>query len=210
MQKLTSLITLLAMLLLLTACATNTRLTSLNDSEEYYDYIQPSFSEYLLETKVWLKENRAYLSAEQPQELAMNLPFELKPSKPTDKAILLVHGLSDSPYSFSDLAKTLQQQGFYVQVLLLPGHGSKPEDLMLPRYEDWQTMVDHYANLLKQDYDQVWLGGFSTGGNLVTIHSIENTGVSGLLLFSPGFQSRAPFMERLAPFISLFIDGYTE
>ena len=76
-------------------------------------------------------------------------------------------------------------------------------------YNDWQTIVDHYANLLKQEYGEVWLGGFSTGGNLVTIHAIKQGGIDGLMLFAAGFQSRAPLLERLAPLASLFTDGYS-
>lgn len=181
---------------------------TLNVSEKYYNYIQPTFANYLKETRTWLTANRAYITSDHEKEISMNMPFEMKPEQPTNKAILLVHGLGDSPYSYSDLALTLKEQGFYVQSLLLPGHGSKPDDLMLPNYSDWQDIVDHYANLLKQEYDQVWLSGFSTGGNLVTIHAIEQGKIDGLILFSPGFQSRTPFLERLAPLASLFIDGF--
>ncbi|GAL11561.1 lysophospholipase [Vibrio astriarenae] len=182
---------------------------ALQESPDYYNYIQPSFNQYLAVTHEWLSENRAYISKEQDKELAMNMPFDLVPENETNKAVLLVHGLGDSPYSFSDIAPSLQQQGFYVQTLLLPGHGSKPSDLMLPTYRDWQTIVDHYASLLKHEYDEVWLGGFSTGGNLVTIHAIENGNIDGLLLFSPGFQSKAPYLEKLAPLASIFFDGYS-
>lgn len=186
----------------------NTNSASLNNSGNYYQYIQPSYDDYLLTTKQWLSENRRYITENKNKELSMNMPFELGDKHKTDKAILLVHGLGDSPYTFSDLAASLHEQGFYVQTLLLPGHGSKPEDLMLPTYKDWQYFVDHYANLLKQDFDDVWLGGFSTGGNLVTIHAIEHQGISGLMLFSPGFQSKTPKLERLAPLAALFFDGY--
>ena len=192
-------------------CASSTHhaYPALNKSEKYYDYIQPTFSAYLSTTKDWLTKNRAYITSDREKEITMNMPFELSPPHSTDRAILLVHGLGDSPYSFSDLAVTFKAQGFYVQTILLPGHGSKPQDLMLPRYSDWQTIVDYYANLLKQDYKEVWLGGFSTGGNLVTIHTIEQGGIDGLFLISPGFQSRSPVLERFAPVASLFFDGYT-
>ncbi|MEC6909862.1 alpha/beta hydrolase [Photobacterium piscicola] len=65
----------------------------------------------------------------------MNMPFE-RGNKHSNKAILLVHGLGDSPHSFSDLASTFAAQGFYVQVLLLPGHGSSPKDILLTTYSD--------------------------------------------------------------------------
>lgn len=159
-------------------------------------------------TKLWLRQHRSFIGEDRETELAMNMPTHL-PSEHSDKAVLLVHGLGDSPYSFSDLATSLHKRGFTVQTLLLPGHGSDPKDLMLPSYSDWQYMVDHYANMLKATHEQVWLGGFSTGGNLVTIHALEQGGVDGLLLFSPGFQSRTPLLEKFAPLALWFTDGYT-
>lgn len=179
----------------------------LNNSSQYYNYIQPTFTQYQQVTHNWLVKNRRFISSDPQKELRMNMPQEFKHEN-TDKAVLLVHGLGDSPYSFSDLAQTLYKQGFTVQTLLLPGHGSKPSDLMIPHYQDWQNIVDHYANLLKKDYANVWLGGFSTGGNLVTIHALESQDIAGLLLFSPGFQSQTPVLEKFAPFASLFTDGF--
>lgn len=189
------------------AVSQNTARGFLHQSNQYYNYLQPTFADYMLATERWLSKNRTFISDSPAKEIEMNKPFALGDPQ-AEKAILLVHGLGDSPYSFSDVAQSLSAQGFYVQTLLLPGHGSKPEDLMLPDYADWQAIVDHYATLLKQDYESVWLGGFSTGGNLVTIHAIENDGVDGLILFSPGFQSNIPVIERFARFASLFIDVY--
>lgn len=180
----------------------------LNDSGAYYQYIQPSFVDYLRVTESWLRDNRSYISADHDREIKMNMPFEQGDKSNSDKAILLVHGLGDSPYSFVDIASSLQKDGFYVQTLLLPGHGSKPADLNLPSYTDWQVFVDHYVNLLKQDFDHVWLGGYSTGGNLVTLHAIEQGKVDGLMLFAPGFQSRSHELEKFAPLLTLFTDGW--
>ncbi len=191
-------------------CTSNlSRSLPLNLSGDYYNYIQPSFDLYLEETENWLRHNRDFITSNHSKELAMNMPFELTPDQPTNKAVLFVHGLGDSPYSFSDLANTMAEQGFYVQTLLLPGHGSKPQDMMLPSYQDWQITVDHYANQLKQEYDEVWLGGFSTGANLVTIHALDQGDIDGLLLFSPGFQTQTPYLEKLTPpLVAAFWDGY--
>ena len=180
---------------------------SLSQSPAYYNFLQPSFSDYLDASKRWLTRHRRYITDDHDKELAMNMPFEVSASQ-AKKGILLVHGLGDSPYSFSDIAPILAADGFDVQVLLLPGHGSDPKHMELPHYRDWQRIVDHYANLLKQQYDEVWLGGFSTGGNLVTTHALEQGNVDGLLLFSPGFQSDAPVLEKLIPLVSWFWDGF--
>jgi esterase/lipase len=211
MKKLLSIFLTLSALAMIKGCATfHSPSTALHQSAEYYDFLQPSFERYVEESRQWLRENRNFISQDIGKELNMNAPFILKPAKneasSTSKAALLVHGLGDSPYSFSDVAKSLQAQGFHVHALLLPGHGSKPADLMLPNYKDWQDIVDHYAALLKDKYDEVWLGGFSTGANLVTINAIEQGGVNGLLLFSPGFETHSPFIEKLAPIADVFFD----
>lgn len=179
---------------------------ALHQSSEYYNYLQPSFDQYIDQSLVWLQDNRGFISEDREKELRMNMPFQLSPEQATQKAILLVHGLGDSPFTFSDLSKDLQAQGFHVEVLLLPGHGSKPADLLLPEYQDWRNIVDHYADLLKQQYEEVWLGGFSTGANLVTTHAIEQGDIDGLLLFSPGFQSQTVHLEKLTPVLAGIFD----
>ena len=121
----------------------------LAQSTSYYNFLQPSFEQYVTTSRQWLKENRTFISDDREKELEMNAPFQRLPRKSTNKAVLLVHGLGDSPFTFSDLSRTLVDQGFAVQVVLLPGHGSKPGDLMLPVYQDWQDIVDHYADQLK-------------------------------------------------------------
>ena len=140
------------------------------------------------ETKQWLTEHRVFKSNDLEKELSVNLPFEIKPNKPNGKGVLLVHGLGDSPFSFIDVAQHLADQGYLVRSILLPGHGSKVADLMLPSLEDWQNVVHHHTQLLKAQTDEVWLGGYSTGANLVTSEALKDDNIAGLLLFSPAFK----------------------
>lgn len=185
------------------ACAVNSETKPpLHTSSDYYNFIQPSFNQYVAESEQWLSRNRVFLSDDKDRELAMNMPFEKAPRDKAEKAILLVHGLGDSPFSFADVSRSLVQQGFHVQALLLPGHGSDPQHMMLSSYQDWQRIVDHYATLLKGEYAEVWLGGYSTGANLVTLHALAEQDISGLLLFSPGFQSKALFLEKFTPAVA--------
>lgn len=211
MRKLIVYLTTLSLLLLaLVGCSVfSNNPKPLHLSAQYYNYLQPSFDQYLAETKNWLSKHRAFISDDHEKELTMNMPFE-RGNKNSKKAVLLVHGLGDSPYSFSDLATTFAKQGFYVQVLLLPGHGSKPEDMHLTTYQDWQNIVDHYANLLKKDYQEVWLSGFSTGANLTAIHTLNNGGIDGLVFVSPGFESLNPTLEKLSSVVSVFWDGISK
>jgi esterase/lipase len=95
--------------------------------------------------------------------------------------------------------------GWLVRSILLPGHGARPADLMLPDNDDWEKAIAHHANLLAAEVDELWLGGFSTGGNLATSHAYTDDNVDGLLLFSPGFYPDTNYLF-LTPAISYFWD----
>lgn len=185
-------------------CSTKNEDPSFAHSTSLPSYQQDSYQSYVTETQQWLEENRAYKSGDHQLEVALNSPFEVTPNKPNGEAVLLVHGLGDSPYSFHDIAEHLAGQGYLVRAILLPGHGSKVGDLILPRFEDWRGVVDHHTDLLLEDYPTVWLGGYSTGANLVTSRALEDDRVSGLLLFSPAFQPTSTAV-KYAGFASLFM-----
>ncbi|BBI59892.1 hypothetical protein HSBAA_11980 [Vreelandella sulfidaeris] len=57
-------------------------------------------------------------------------------------------------------------------------------------------IIAHHAKLLAAEVDELWLGGFSTGGNLVTSHAFSDDNVDGLLLFSPGFYPDTRYLFR--------------
>lgn len=152
-----------------------------------FEYAQGKFSDYIKETRQWLEENREFLTDDKDLELKINSPYELKPEKSNGKAVLLVHGLGDSPWYVRDIADSLAEKGWLVRAVLLPGHGSRPEDMLEVDFKDWQGCVAHHAGLLSQECDDVWLAGFSTGGNLVTSYALDNDYIDGLMLFVPGF-----------------------
>ena len=194
-----------ASLLLLSGCAAPSG--PLYDSApKLAPYAQASFQDYVRETRAWIAVNRHFLTDDRGAELETNTPFELRPAaaSPT-RGVLLIHGLGDSPGYFEDVAEALVDENVLVRAMLLPGHGTKPGDLKLPAIEDWRAAVAHQVELLSAQVDEVWLGGFSTGANLATAYALERGGVSGLLLFSPGFVPQDSLLW-LAPFASLFVD----
>lgn len=151
-------------------------------------YDQASFSVYVTDTKQWLEENRLFMTQDKESELLDVLPREYKPQHPNGQGVLLVHGLGDTPYSFINVAEHLADKGYLVRTVLLSGHASKVGDLQLPSLDDWQGIVDHHTKLLKADVDSIWVGGYSTGANLVTEQAIQDNAINGILLFSPAFQ----------------------
>ncbi|MEZ9337425.1 alpha/beta hydrolase [Vibrio splendidus] len=200
-----TILTLLALTTLsLVGCSNETSIPAYEVSPNLPEYQQDSFKAYVNETQDWLLKNRVFITEDKQLEVQLNSPTEYKPTSPNGKAVLLVHGLGDSPYSFKDIATHLAEQGYLVRTILLPGHGSRVGDLMQPSLEDWQGVVDHHTKLLEQEYDSVWLGGYSTGANLVTSQAIKDSNIEGLLLFSPAFQPSSSAV-KYAGFASYFV-----
>lgn len=160
-----------------------------------------SFETYHLKTVEQLLARRAFQSQDRASELVWNAPGEWRPQGQPRRGVLLVHGLGDSPWTFHDLAARLAAQGYLVRTVLLAGHGTRPEDMLHVRLEDWRRTVEEQAQALRDEVNEVWLGGFSTGANLALAHAYENPAVAGLLLFSPAFEAKNPF-DWLTPWIS--------
>ncbi len=131
--------------------------------------------------------------------------FKLKPppsDKPTDIAILLFHGFTSTTIEVRPLAESLQKFGYTVLAPLLPGHGTKPEDMLVVRCEDWvDTAENAYLDLVR-DYPKIVVGGESMGALLALHLAAQHPNISGVVVFAPAVhisgQWRAPL---LAPFI---------
>jgi alpha-beta hydrolase superfamily lysophospholipase len=114
-----------------------------------------------------------------PARLALETPYnrsyELTPADPRG-AVLLVHGLSDSPYSMRALAETFFHKGYAVVVLRLPGHGTTPSMLRDVSWRDWYEAVvlaaKHAASLAGPGRPFL-AGGHSTGAALLALYSVR-------------------------------------
>jgi alpha-beta hydrolase superfamily lysophospholipase len=149
-----------------------------------------------------------------------NRTFELTADRPT-AGFLMLHGLSDSPYSMRALAQRLHREGALVVGLRLPGHGTAPAGLTHVDWHDWRGAVRlaarHLAAKLGPDRP-LYLVGYSNGAALAleyTLSVIEGEDLprtAGLLLLSPAvavspvavlarwqlWLSRLPGLEKLA------------
>ncbi|PML05578.1 esterase [Vibrio breoganii] len=205
MLKCKKLVLLSVFALTLSGCASEPEDPQFVASKSLQPYMQEDYQTYLAETQEWLLENRVFFTDDKQIELSAVAPFELVPQNPNGQGILLVHGLGDSPFSYVDIAPDLAAQGYLVRVILLPGHGTRAADLSLPELEDWQNVVAHHYQLLNAKVDGVWLGGFSTGANLVTALAYQQPTVKGLLLFSPAFKPRNS-LAKYSPYAKWFVD----
>lgn len=159
-----------------------------------------TFREYVEFSRQMVVQGRTDLSQGQGGEtVAGNGPYFLEPPSscppglhhPYEKGILLVHGLSDSPYMMRGLARFFQRECFYVQALLLPGHGTRPGDLLNVTRMEWKKAHTFGVRTLKELVDRAYLGGLSTGAALNIQHALADREIRALFLFSPAIEITA-------------------
>jgi alpha-beta hydrolase superfamily lysophospholipase len=133
-------------------------------------------------------------SAADPQGLSpnWNRSFLLPVSNPVG-GVLLLHGMSDSPYSLRRLGETLQQLGYVVIGLRLPGHGTAPSGLLRLRWQDMAASVELAVARLGREIGAAPLHmvGYSNGAPLAlnfTLDALEGKAApvpASLVLISP-------------------------
>ena len=125
-----------------------------------------------------------------------NRSYRLTPQKPRGAA-LLMHGLTDSPYSMKALAESLHARGFDVTVLRLPGHGTLPSMMVEMSYRDWVAAMKIAARDIAAHTgagQPFYIGGYSTGGTLALLYALDSLNDPDLrrpdrvLLLSPAIE----------------------
>lgn len=99
--------------------------------------------------------------------------------------IILVHGWTANPNQVNELSKMLNEVGYWVFNPLLPGHGTRPENLEKMKWQVWLDDLIKTIDFVKKDYrlEQVFVGGVSLGGNLSLLASLERK-VDGVILMA--------------------------
>jgi carboxylesterase len=95
-------------------------------------------------------------------------------------ACLLIHGLGSTPRCMRELADQLVQHGIDVEAVLLPGHGTHPEDLRQITWTDWYATVRDAVHRLRAQADCVVVLGQSLGGTLA-LHAAAHEPVDAVI-----------------------------
>jgi len=116
--------------------------------------------------------------------------------------VVLVHGFTGSPPSMRPWGEFLHSKGYTVRVPLLPGHGTKPEDLNKVKWQEWPAKVSYELSEIQKTCDTVILIGLSMGGGTVlNVTAANNELISGVILVNPMIHVRGVPVE-LAFFLS--------
>src|SRR3954451_24096452 len=136
--------------------------------------------------------------------LALPPPPERTGARPI--GVLLVHGFTGSPASMKPWAQALAEQGYAVEVPLLPGHGTRWQDLNQVSWTQWYDEAAAAFDRLRAQCDAVVVGGMSMGGS-VALRIAEERGdqVSGIVLVNPFLSSSRkelvalPLLKHVVP-----------
>jgi alpha-beta hydrolase superfamily lysophospholipase len=126
-----------------------------------------------------------------------NRTFVLSPDQPVAGAVML-HGLSDSPYSLRALGELLHAHDFEVIGLRLPGHGTAPSGLANVSWHDFVAAARIAMTSMRQRLGPdkpLYLVGYSNGAALAVDYSLAvlegepMPPADGLVLLSPAIEA---------------------
>lgn len=144
---------------------------------------RPSFSRY----------SAGSVADPSTQAIDWNRTFELKSANPRG-SVLMLHGLTDSPYVMRALGEHLNKRGYHVIGLRLPGHGTAPSGLLDVHWQDFAAAVRMAARDLAQrsgPSKPLHMVGFSTGAALAVEYALSRAqgenlpAISRMVLLSP-------------------------
>jgi len=108
-----------------------------------------------------------------------------------EKAIVLVHGLRDSPYFMTAIGHYFFEKLEYnVYLPLLHCHGLRePKGMEGVKLDEWKANVNFAVDTAKSKAPLVAIGGLSTGGALSFYTAVKNPAITGTLYLLGGARS---------------------
>ena len=128
-------------------------------------------------------------------------------------AVLLLHGLGGGLAEMAYLKKRLEEDGFHVEVPLLPGHGTHYNDLKNIKWEVFADAASKNFERLSSEYETVSVSGLCLGAVLSLYLGIKyGNKVRAIIpisttLFYDGWS--LPYLARFLPFFRFTPFYYT-
>jgi alpha-beta hydrolase superfamily lysophospholipase len=105
-----------------------------------------------------------------------NRSFVLEPDGTPRGVVVLLHGLTDSPYSQRHTARMYRDRGFLALVIRMPGHGTVPAGLTSATWEDWLAATRLAVREARRRVPApapLHIVGFSNGGALALKYALD-------------------------------------
>ena len=116
-----------------------------------------------------------------------------------ETAVLLIHGINDSPACYRRMAPVLAEEGFTCRVMRLPGFAEPIERYAQATKEQWLAAVKGEVQSLRQDHGRVTIVAHSLGGAVTIAYLLEEpVAVDAVVLLAPAIK----VSDRRSPLLS--------
>ncbi|TSI17722.1 carboxylesterase [Brevibacterium aurantiacum] len=115
----------------------------------------------------------------------------------SESAVLFLHGITGSPAAWFPIARSLGHHGISVSVPLLPGHGTRWQDLNSTPWSEWLDAAKAELQALSRTHSRVVVAGLSMGGALALALGAGDSPPDELVLINPALHIDSP----LTPFL---------
>jgi alpha-beta hydrolase superfamily lysophospholipase len=105
-----------------------------------------------------------------------NRSYVMEPDRKPAGVVVLLHGLTDSPYSLRHIARRYRKDGYLAVAIRLPGHGTVPAGLTEVHWQDWMAATRLAVREAKRRVGPgkpLHLVGFSNGGALALKYALD-------------------------------------
>lgn len=106
-------------------------------------------------------------------------------------AVALFHGFTSGPVSIAPWGQALATAGADVDIPLLPGHGTRWEDLEHVSAADWRQAARLSVDALLATHERVIVAGLSMGGALA-LDAAAHRPVAGAVVVNPALRFASP------------------
>lgn len=128
-------------------------------------------------------------------------------------AVLLIHGLNESPACYRQVAPELAKTGLFCRVMRLPGFAEPTQKYAKATRPQWLEAIDKELKSLRERFDTVYIVSHSLGGALSISHLCDHPEAADkVVLLAPGIDvssARSPLLtprawNRVAQVLLLF------
>ncbi len=105
-----------------------------------------------------------------------NRSYVMEPEGPVKGAVVLLHGLTDAPFSLRHVARRYRDDGFVAIGLRVPAHGTVPAALTATTWEEWMAATRLAVREAKRRIEPgmpLHIVGFSNGGALAMKYALD-------------------------------------
>lgn len=99
--------------------------------------------------------------------------------------MLVLHGFTACTQSVRPLAEAFADEGYTVDLPLLPGHGTNVDDLDTTTWSDWSSAAEDVYQTLSARCDRVVVAGLSMGGGLTAWLAARHPEIAGIVCVNP-------------------------